>query len=348
MTDIVDTGPSAYERWRSEMTAAWLSRCVAEAEPDPAKAALFKKMAAAAEEQAAIIADELGGGAPHYRPPLRARAIRFLVNAFGPRAAVPILTAAKVRGVSVYRAGTPLGHMMPESVEDVGRRHRGTGGGTLRAAVFGVNDGLVFNTCLAMGIAGAAGDSALILLAATIGLFAGALAMAAGEYVSMRSQREMFEYQIAEERDELARYPEEEAEELALIYNARGLDLEEARRVAGELMKQPELALDTLAREELGLNPDDLGSPWGAAVSSFLSFAVGAAVPLIPFLFAAGEGGVAAAAVLAGVALFAVGAVLSLYSGRGGLYGGARTALIGGGAAAATYLVGHLFGAALG
>ena len=177
---MIETGPNAFERWRSEMTAAWLSRAVAEAESDAAKQAVFEKMAQAAEEQAAIIADELGAAAARYRPPFRARAIRFLVHVFGPRAAVPILTAAKVRGVSIYRAGTPLGHPMPLSVEEVGRRHRGTGGGALRAAVFGVNDGLVSNTCLVMGVAGAASEPGVIVLAGSAGLLAGASSMAGG------------------------------------------------------------------------------------------------------------------------------------------------------------------------
>ena len=119
-----------------------------------------------------------------------------------------------------------------------------------------------------------------MLTSGVAGLLAGALSMAAGEYVSMRSQREMFEYQIGLERDELHEYPEEEAEELALIYQARGMELDEARRVSRELVKNEAAALDALAREELGLNPDDLGSPWGAAHSSFIAFAFGAIVPL--------------------------------------------------------------------
>ena len=141
------------------------------------------------------------------------------------------------------------------------------GGGTLRAGVFGANDGLVSNTCLVMGVAGAAVDPSIILLTGVAGLLAGAFSMAAGEYISMLSQREMFEYQIAQERDELERYPAEEAEELALIYAARGIPIDEARNVAAKLIANPQQALDTLAREELGLNPDDLGSPIGASVS---------------------------------------------------------------------------------
>ena len=137
---------------------------------------------------------------------------------------------------------------------------------------------------LVLGVAGAGAGNGYVLTTGAAGLLAGALSMAAGEYVSVRSQREMYEYQMALEREELAEYPEEEAEELALIYQARGVELEQARAVSRALLAHPAQALDVLAREELGLNPDDLGSPWRAALSSFVTFAVGAAVPLVPFL----------------------------------------------------------------
>jgi VIT1/CCC1 family predicted Fe2+/Mn2+ transporter len=161
----------------------------------------------------------------------------------------------------------------------------------------------------------------------------------------MRSQREMFEYQIGLERDELREYPEEEAEELALIYEARGMQLEEARRITRELVKHESNALDALAREELGLNPDDLGSPWGAALSSFLAFAIGAVIPLLPFLFGLPLGrAVTIAAVVTGISLFGVGTVLSLFTGRNALLGGLRMVLIGGGAGLVTWLIGSAIG----
>ena len=260
-----------------------------------------------------------------------------------------MLAAMKVRGLSVYDSQRSLaGHLMPTSVSDVGARHKGHGGGNLRAAVFGINDGLVSNTSLIMGVAGAAAGADFVLTSGVAGLLAGALSMAAGEYVSMRSQREMFEYQIGLERDELQEYPEEEAEELALIYQARGMQLEEARRVTRELVKNEANALDALAREELGLNPDDLGSPWGAAIYSFLAFALGAIIPLAPFLFGWPlQRSVMVAAITAGIALFGVGAALSLFTGRNALAGGLRMVLIGGGAGIATWLIGSLLGAAI-
>jgi len=331
----------ALERWRSEKTASYLSSAVAAAEPDPAKAALFRQMAGAAEEQAGILAKELRQ-VPAFAPSLRSRLTVWLIGVFGPRAMRPVLSASKVRGVSVYSGKVPAGHPWPISVEAVGGRHRALGGGTLRASVFGVNDGLVSNTCLVMGVAGAAVEPGIILITGVAGLLAGAFSMAAGEFISMWSQREMFEYQIAQEKDELERYPAEEAEELALIYAARGIPLEQARDVATKLIANPAQALDTLAREELGLNPDDLGSPIGAALSSFLAFCIGASLPLIPFLFGLSQG-VLIAATLSGVALFAVGAALSLFSGRSALLGGVRMLLIGSAAAAATYGIGSLF-----
>jgi VIT1/CCC1 family predicted Fe2+/Mn2+ transporter len=237
---------------------------------------------------------------------------------------------------------------MPTRIEQVGARHRGVGsGGNLRAAVFGANDGLVSNTSLIMGVAGATAEPGFVLTAGVAGLLAGALSMAAGEYVSMRSQRELFEYQIGLEREELEKYPDEEAEELALIYQARGMPLDEARAVAHKLLQDPVHALDTLARKELGLNPDDLGSPWGAAIFSFLSFTAGAIIPLAPFMLPLGQP-VLVAAALAGAALFSVGASLSLFTGRGALKGGARMLLIGAGSGAVTYAIGSLLGVSLG
>jgi VIT1/CCC1 family predicted Fe2+/Mn2+ transporter len=173
--------------------------------------------------------------------------------------------------------------------------------------------------------------------------------MAAGEYVSMRSQREMFEYQIGLERDELDEYPDEEAEELALIYETRGMDLGEARRITRELVRHPDAALDALAREELGLNPMDLGSPWGAAAFSFVAFSAGAILPLLPFVLGLPlERAIVAAAAIAAIALFGVGATLSLFTGRRALAGGLRMVLIGGGAGLVTFGIGRLLGAAIG
>lgn len=342
---------SALEGWQEEMQSAWLYRRLSDAEPDATRKQLFNRLAAAAEEQAGIWHKQIrqqGGAEPEFQLTHRARVVAWLVKRIPPRRLRPVLAAMKVRGLSVYDSALP-GHAMPTRVDQVGGRHRGVGsGGNLRAAVFGANDGLVSNTSLIMGIAGATHEPGIILTTGVAGLLAGALSMAAGEYVSMRSQRELYEYQIGLEREELNEYPEEEAEELALIYNARGMQIDEARGVAHKLLRNPQHALDTLAREELGLNPDDLGSPWGAAIFSFFSFTVGAIIPLLPFLLKFGPLAVVYAAVLAGVALFAVGATLSLFTGRGALRGGLRMMLIGGASGLATYVIGSLLGVSLG
>lgn len=342
---------SASESWQEEKQSAWLYRVLSTAEADPVKRQLFGKLADAAESQSETwlqLMRQAGQPEPEFRPSRRALLVAFLIRHVNLRLLRPVLAAMKVRGLSVYSSARP-GHAMPTSVEQVGGRHRSAGsGGNLRAAVFGVNDGLISNTSLIMGIAGASSEPGLILTAGVAGLLAGALSMAAGEYVSMRSQREMYEYQIGLEREEFAEYPQEEAEELALIYNARGMDMDEARAVAHKMLKDPEHALNTLAREELGLNPDDLGSPWGAAIFSFLSFTLGALIPLAPFLLKLGPQSVWYAAALAGMALFVVGTVLSLFTGRSALWGGGRMLLIGGASGAATYAIGTLLGVSLG
>lgn len=341
---------SGLESWREEKQSAWLYRELADCEPDARIADLFRALASAAERQADTWRAESGSEPPAFKPSSRARITAALARSLGARRIKPVLIAMKVRGVSAYdaRAATP-GHVMPTSVSEVGMRHKGYGGGNLRAAVFGINDGLVSNASLIMGVAGAGASLGSVVTSGVAGLLAGALSMAAGEYVSMRSQREMFEYQIGLERDELNEYPEEEAEELALIYAARGMDLAEARRITRELVKNHAAALDALAREELGLNPDDLGSPWGAAFFSFIAFAGGAALPLAPFLLGMPLArSVTLAAACAGVALFAVGATLSLFTGRNAWLGGLRMVAIGGGAGAVTWYIGSLLGAAIG
>lgn len=284
-----------------------------------------------------------------FRPSLRARIVARLIDAMGPRPLKGILAAMKLRGLSVYSAALAApGHPMPTSVDEVGRRHRNTASGNLRAAVFGVSDGLVSNASLILGVGGAAVSHETLLMSGVSGLLAGALSMAAGEYVSVRSQREMYEYQIALEKEELDEYPEEEAEELALIYAARGMPIDKAREVSTEMMRNPEHALDVLAREELGLNPESLGSPWGAASSSFLAFAFGALIPLLPIVFRLSAlEPLYASAGLALVALFGVGMVLSLFTGRSAIRGGLRLMLIGAGAGAVSFGIGHLLGAAV-
>jgi VIT1/CCC1 family predicted Fe2+/Mn2+ transporter len=338
-----------------ELTSAYLYRLIAAREGEPKRRRMFEELARDAESQAGHWGERLraNGIEPQpFRPDFRARLVGKLVGVLGPQRLAHALTAMKVRGMSVYRDG---GASLRSRHDEIGERHRtgkgdagSGGGGSLRAAVFGANDGLVSNASLILGVAGAGTDNSIILLSGVAGLLAGAFSMAAGEYVSVRSQREMYEYQIALERAELAEYPQEEAAELALIFAARGMDETEAKRQAEALIADPSRALETLTREELGLNPGDLGSPAGAALSSFLCFAIGAAVPLAPFLFDRGQSALAASIALSAIALFAVGAAISLFTGRGALAGGARMLTIGACAGALTYCIGKLFGVGLG
>ena len=342
---------SADDSWYHEKESAWLYRRVAKAESDPRKSRLFVQLAQAAEDQAHHWQklNAATAGARIFAPSLRARIVANLVDRFGPRALRGVLAAMKFRGLSVYSASPAApGHPMPTSLAEVGARHRSSVGGNLRAAVFGVNDGLVSNTSLVMGVAGAGAHNAYVLMTGAAGLLAGALSMAAGEYISVRSQREMFEYQIALERAEVDEYPEEEAEELALIYEARGVDLEQARAMTKTLLQRPEQALDVLAREELGLNPDALGSPWGAAIFSFVSFGLGASLPLTPFIVGvAGTRAIVIAGAAALLGLAAVGMALSLFTGRSAWLNALRMTAIGGGAGMVSFFVGRALGVAL-
>ncbi len=344
---------SYQENWNEEKQSAVLYRLVAAKEHDEEKSKMFIALARAAEEQACIWEKKIrveGGTVPgENKLTIRTRIVSWLIKVLGPRAIRPVLAAMKVRGLSVYSAGMlGEGHAMPTSVEEVGHRHAGFGGGgNLRAAVFGISDGLVSNASLVMGVAGATHNPKMILMTGIAGMVAGAASMAAGEYVSVRSQRELYEYQIRLEREELEQYPEEEAEELALIYNARGVEMGRARRVATDLLKDPEHALDTLAREELGLNPDDLGSPVSAASFSFFSFSLGAVIPLLPFLYGSAAYPVVYTALVTLISLYGVGALLSLFTGRSAAKSGVRMMLIGGSAGIVTYAIGTALGVSL-
>lgn len=226
--------------------------------------------------------------------------------------------------------------------------HRGDRSGSLRAGVFGVSDGLVSNTALIMGFAGAtaqgAGSESTVVLAGLAGLLAGAFSMAAGEFVSVASQRDLFRREIEMEAAELRDKPEEEQRELELIYRAKGLTREAAATTAAHIMKDPKIALDTLAREELGLDPDELGSPWKVAVTSFVTFTVGAFVPLLPYLLLKGPAAFMLSIVLAVIALFAVGSVVGYLSGRSKVFCAMRQFGWGAGAAFVTYAVGSVIG----
>lgn len=259
------------------------------------------------------------------------------------KARVPLL-ASTVRRLRTRRAPV-VPHEGPTGSE------QWTGGrsGTLRAAIFGANDGLVSNLSLIMGVAGAGVNNSVVVLAGIAGLLAGAFSMAAGEYISMRVQREVFERLIHLEAHEIGSDLDTEREELADLYRHRGISPELASRLADELMRDPKVALETHAREELGLDPEGgLGSPWGAAGSSFTTFTVGAIVPLVPFWIGSGDAAVIASAILSIAALFGVGAGMSYLTGRSFLVSGLRMMLIGAAAATVTFGVGSLLNVSTG
>jgi vacuolar iron transporter family protein len=260
------------------------------------------------------------------------------------KARLPLLTDVMARLGS--RRHRPVLTPHPGSTE--GEQSTGASkSGTLRAAIFGINDGLVSNFSLIMGFMGAGVDKSVVLLAGVAGLLAGAFSMGAGEYISMKVQREVYERLIHLEAHELAMEPDEEREELAEIYVRKGIPPELAERLADSIMADPKLALDTHAREELGLDPEQgLGSPWGAAASSFLTFAFGAFVPIVPLLFAGGVRATVASAIVSGLTLVGVGAAISILTGKSAVVSGLRQLLVGGVAAAITYGIGSALGVA--
>ena len=334
---------------------------------------IFEQLAAVEDKHAAHWAaklTELGEAVPDpSRPQLRTRLLTWLAHRFSVDAVLPLVERAEHSDAGLYdgdpdataemaidershaRVLTRLRGPEEEGGRGIAARerwHRGDRSGALRAAVFGVNDGLVSNTSLVMGFAGSGAGGGTTLFAGLAGLLAGAFSMAAGEYISMRSQREAYEREISVEAEELREDPDAEQEELALIYRAKGLTADEAEEVAKTIMKDHEIALDTMAREELGLDPDELGSPWTAAVSSLLAFAAGAIVVVLPYFFGVGLAPLITAIGLAALALFGVGAVIGTLNGRSALRAGGRQLLVGGLAALVVFGIGHLIGGHVG
>ena len=326
-----------YNNWKEEMRSAYLYSIMAENEKNILHKKLFSDLKIAAQKQASLWEMKIkqqGLNPPQsFAPDTRTRLVSWLIKLFGTESLHHILSSMKIRGMSVFT------HYHAE------HKHTGLNASSnLRAAVFGINDGLISNMSLILGIAGASSNQSFIILAGIAGLLAGACSMGAGEYVSVRSQREVFEYQIAIEKQELAEYPQEETEELSLIYQARGMSQDEANKLAKLMIDNPETGLNALAREELGLNPEDLVSPFGAMFSSFISFAVGAAVPLLPFLFGHHDWNLYASMGITAIVLLIVGASLSLYTNKNPIFSGLRMLFIGFIAGSLTYLIGKCLG----
>jgi VIT1/CCC1 family predicted Fe2+/Mn2+ transporter len=290
----------------------------------------------------------------------------WLARRFGTSRVIPIISSLEARDEAGYMQqpeaeGLPAeerahsrtlwamsgGGSGVEAIAGTERWHLMSRGGGLRAAVFGINDGLVSNFSLVMGFAGAEARPEYILLAGVAGLLAGSFSMAAGEYLSVSAQRELFEQQITMEKQELEMSPKEEEEELALIYQAKGIPEDQARSLARRIISNPKTAIDTLAREELGLDPTELGSPWIAAGSSFVAFVMGAFVPVLPYLFTHGTKAWITSGLLSFLALFGVGALISIFTARGPIVSGLRMLGIGLLASGITYGVGWLLGVSI-
>jgi VIT1/CCC1 family predicted Fe2+/Mn2+ transporter len=362
------------ENLQGEVDGEALYRALAESEPDPKIAEVYRRLSSIEGAHAEFWRGRLEKLRPGTRrpdPSLRARALGWLAHRFGAAFMLPTVGAAEARDSTAYddqpeavAAGLPadershrrivqaveekVGGLPGPTIAALEGRHRSVAGNALRAAVLGGNDGLVSNLSLVMGVAGALGGGRQVLLAGLAGLVAGACSMAMGEWLSVTSSRELYEKQIASEAEELEHAPEEEKEELVLIYEAKGVPTAQARALAERLLANKETALDTLAREELGVDPQELGgSPWQAAGASFLLFALGAAFPVAPFFFLRGSAAIVAALVVAGAALAAVGAATSLFTGRSLAFSALRQLVIGYAAAAVTFGLGRLLGVAV-
>jgi vacuolar iron transporter family protein len=363
------------QSYLAESEAALLYERLAASEKDPARAGIYRKLVATERKHIDFWAAKLAeAGVKPPRPHLgmRARLLMALAGRFGAASVVPAVAAIERNAATGYdgqadaesvnmpaeeRSHARVFRAMAASSKgvegkEVARlegRHRSGGGNALRAGVLGINDGLVSVFSLVMGVAGAGVGQRQILLTGGAGLLAGALSMALGEWLSVQSSRELYGHQLKTEERELAESPEEEEAELALIYQAKGLDEESAHSLAGRLIADKGTALDTLAREELGFNPDELGgSAWEAAATSFFLFAGGAILPVLPYAFLSGASGIALSAALSALGLFVSGAVITAMTGRHPVFSGARQVLVGLACAAVTFGIGKLVGVAVG
>jgi VIT1/CCC1 family predicted Fe2+/Mn2+ transporter len=360
---------------QGEVDGAALYETLSQAEKNPQLAEVYRRLAAVERAHAEFWQKKLaalGRRVPQLRPGFRTRALAWLARRFGPAFVLPTVNTLEQMDSGAYSAqpeavvgGLPAAERSHARIIEalaapsptafsgatlarLEGRHRGLGGNALRAAVLGANDGLVSNLSLVMGVAGADMAAHAILVTGLAGLLAGSCSMALGEWLSVGTARESAQRQIATEADELEQVPEEEEEELALIYQAKGLPAGLAQTLAKELIANKKTALDTLVREELGIDPNELGgSAWSAAGTSFLLFAVGAIFPVAPYFALTGLPALLASLAASGIALFLIGAGTSLFTGRGLWFSGARQLVVGFAAAGVTFAVGRLIGVAI-
>jgi vacuolar iron transporter family protein len=360
---------------QGEVDSAALYRTLAQTEQNPQLAKVYDRLAAVEEAHAEFWKNKLravDGKVPRLQPGFRSRALAWLARRFGPSFVLPSIDTLEQMDSGQYDAqpeavagGLPAaersharvlaamsasapGALSGTTLARLEGRHRGMGGNALRAAVLGANDGLVSNLSLVMGVAGAELSAHAILITGLAGLLAGACSMALGEWLSVNTTREAYRRQIDTEKTELEEVPEEEEEELVLIYQAKGLAEEQAKALARQLIGNKSTALQTLVREELGIDPEQLGgSAWGAASTSFLLFAVGAIFPVAPFFALSGMPGVVASLASSGAALALIGAGTTFFTGRSAGFSALRQLLVGFAAAGVTYGIGKLIGVAI-
>jgi len=356
---------------QGEIDARVVYLALSEAESSAPLAEIYRRLAAVEEKHAKLWVEQLqkaGEKVPAWKPTPQARFKAWLAKRVGPQFITPLMAASETADRDMYddqpesahtelpadeRSHAKLLNTMVQNAPMEGGafarfegRHRAVGGNALRAAVLGANDGLLSNFSLMMGVVGAEVSHHATLVTGLAGLIAGACSMAIGEWISVQSSRELNENQLAIEADELTNAPAQEEEELALIYQAKGLSEGEAKSLASRLIHDKDKALDTLAREELGIDPKELGgSAWEAALASFFLFALGAFVPVLPFLFLSGTQAVIGAAVMSAAGLFGIGAAITLVTGRPLWISGLRQLLFGLLAASVTFGIGHLLGA---
>ncbi len=353
-----------------ERNSAALYRTLAESEKNAKVAEVYRRLAATEDGHANTWEEKLKAAnvpVPAFQLAWRTRTLIWIARRFGVGAVLPAMTSMENKGTHSYAQQSGAGDMAATeqsharllrtigqtvrggleggAVAQIEGRHRSAGGNALRAAVLGANDGLVSNFSLVMGVAGAEVANSTILLTGLAGLLAGAISMALGEWISVQSSRELYQKQIRTEQEEIATAPEEEREELALIYQARGLDEGSARQLAQQIMSNRDSALEALSRDELGIDPEELGgSAWEAAITSFLLFAVGAIVPVFPYMFFSGTTAVIVSTTFSAIGLFGIGSAITLFTGRSVISSGTRQMLFGLAAAAVTFLIGRIIG----
>jgi VIT1/CCC1 family predicted Fe2+/Mn2+ transporter len=373
MADKTDTERYFANR-QKEIDGAALYRSLSETEAQPQMAEVYRRLALSEEKHAAAWEkklEELKVPLPPRKVSWRARSMIWLAKRFGPQFILPTIRSNERADSQAYD-GQPeaeaeefsqeeksharmlamasySGSGMPGgSVAQLEGRHRGGGGNALRAAVLGANDGLVSILSLTMGVAGATSSNSAVLVAGLAGVLAGAGSMALGEWLSVQSSRELYQHQIKIEAEEIEANPEEEQEELALIYQSKGLPEARAQEMAAHMMADKDSILDTLTREELGIDPEELGgSAYVAAATSFFLFAVGAFFPIFPYFFWAGTTAIYLSLAISAIGLFLIGMAITLMTGRGVLFSGTRQVLVGMAAAALTYGIGKLIGVSL-